>query len=57
MGVIAWVILLFLIFRSVGTILYWIVASVAFMLYHLLLAFKFAKVGYEARQHESIELN
>jgi len=54
--VITWVVALFFTFRGIGIIFYWMVACFAFLVYQLLLAFKFAKIIYESKQHESIDL-
>jgi len=53
---IAWVVALFMAFRGIGTIFYFLIAFISFGVYQFLIAFKFAKISFIQRPHETIEL-
>jgi len=51
---VGWVVVIFLVVRSLGTIFYWCVSGVAFLAYEMLLAFNFVRIVSEPRSQEVI---
>jgi hypothetical protein len=52
---VGWLLVVFLIIRGLGTIFYWIIALLSFVVYQLLMAFGFIHILGESRTHEIIE--
>lgn len=52
---VGWVVVIFLVVRSLGTIFYWFVSGVAFLAYQALLAFNFIRIVNEPRSQEVLE--
>lgn len=53
----AWVVVAFLVIRGFGTLFYWAVSALAFLVYQLFLAMDILRVTGESRTHEVIEFS